>query len=103
MKKINNLVNSISILKKELINTKQVLSEKEEELKFICPHDKLDKTILRIKDLVFPEIGLPCPKGGSCIYYKCYICGIKIFRDEEDPEFEKRVKVYHDKNKSMIK
>lgn len=91
--KIKNLANSISILKKELTNTKQLLSEKEKELESIsiCDHSKLDKAFMIKKDIEWPKFTLPCPKNESCVCYRCDICGTKIFRDEEDPELEKRV------------
>jgi len=90
-KEVRDLRNTISILEGELRNTQQLLNEKRIDLKFLCTHDEINKTIVRKKDFVLPELGLPCPNSESYIYYKCKICGWGIIKDNEDPELEKRV------------
>jgi len=89
--KIEELLIEISMLHDDLSDTKKMLGEKQRELQSVCRHEKVQKMIVKGDLLFFSKAGLESPKNGSYIIYQCLICMAEMFREQEDPELEKRV------------
>lgn len=84
-KKVKNLINTISILESKLRNTRNLLDEKQDELKFICPHDKLTCDI----QMVGRPISEVYPRG--MYIYKCTVCGYSEISNGPNSDLEENV------------